>query len=64
MTHYSIEPNTRKYVIKWYGFLSFTKNLCNKHGNQLLNTATKTGINASKKVVHKTAEATGRFLGN
>ena len=31
MTRYSMEPRTRKYV-KGYGFLSFTRNLSDKHG--------------------------------
>ena len=60
---YSIEPRTRKYV-KGYGFLSFVRNLSNKQGKQLLDTATKTGIDASKKVIHKAADAPGEFLGN
>ena len=64
---YSIEPRTRKYI-KGYGFLSFTKNISNKYGKQLLDTATKTGLDAlksaSKKVVHKAAEAIGEFIGN
>ena len=51
--HYSIEPRTRKYVTG-YGFLSFARNLSNKYGKQLLDI----GINASKKVIHKAAEAT------
>ena len=29
-----------------------------------MNTATKTGLDAAKKVVHKTVEATGEFIGN
>ena len=52
MWHYSIEPRTRKHV-KGYGFLSFAR----KYGKQLLDTA-------SKKVIHKAAEATDEFLGN
>ena len=60
MTRYSAEPRTRKYV-KGYGFLSFTRNLSNKYAKQLLDTATKTGLDAlktaSEKVVHKTTEA-------
>ena len=51
MTPSSIEPRTRKYV-KGYGFLSFV----GKYKKQLLNT----GLDASKKVVHKP----GEFLGN
>ena len=49
-------------------FLSFVRNLSNKYQRQLLNAATKTGPDplktASKKVVHKAAEATGEFIGN
>ena len=67
MIRYSIEPRTRKYV-KEYGFLSFARNLSNKYGKQLLDTAAKTGLYAakttSKKVVHKTAEAIGELIAN
>ena len=59
MTRYSIEPRTTKYV-KGYGVLSFATNLSGKNGKQLLNT----GINASKKVIHKAGEASGEVLGN
>ena len=56
MKRYSIEPRFRKYV-KDYGFLSFAKNFDNKYGKKLMDTATKTGIDAakiaSKKVVKK-----------
>ena len=51
MIQYSIEPRTIKYV-KGYGFLSSAR----KYKKQLLNT----GLDASKKVVHKA----GEFLGN
>ena len=51
MRGYSTEPRTRKYV-KGYGFLS----LARKYRKQLLDT----GLDASKKVVHKA----GDFLGN
>ena len=44
---YSTEPRFRKYV-KGYGFLSFAKNFGNKYGKKLMDTATKTGIDASK----------------
>ena len=44
---YAIEPRFRKYV-KGYGFLSFAKNFGNKYGKTLMDTATKTGIDASK----------------
>ena len=44
---YSTKPRFRKYV-KGYGFLSFTKELGNKYCNKLIDTATKTGIDAAK----------------
>ena len=47
MTRYSIELRTTKYV-KGYRFLSFARNLSNKYGKQLLNTTTKTGLDALK----------------
>ena len=47
MMRYSIEPRFRKYV-KGYGFLSFAKNFGNKYGKKLMDTATKTGIDAAK----------------
>ena len=49
---YSLEPTYRRYV-KGYGFLSFAKKIGDKHGKQLMNTATKTGINAAKKIGDK-----------
>ena len=42
---YSIEPKITKYV-KGYGFLSFAKIFGNKYGKKLMDTATKTGIDA------------------
>ena len=48
MTRYSIEPRTRKYV-KRYGLLSVAKNPSNKYRKQLLDAATKTGLDALKK---------------
>ena len=64
---YSTELRFRKYV-KAYGFLSFAKKSGNKYGKKLMDTATKTGIGAaktaSKRIVQKTAEATGDLIGN
>ena len=61
---YSTEPRFRKYV-KGYWFLSFAKKFGNKYCKKLIDIASKTGIDAakaaSKRVVQKTAEATGRF---
>ena len=61
---YSIEPIDR-ICVKGYGFLSFAKNmgknLSNKYGQKLLDSAIKI---ASKKAIHKTAEATGDLIGN
>ena len=67
MARYTIEPTTRRYV-KGYVFLSLAANLSDKYGGKVLHTATKTGLHhaktASKKVVHKAAEATGVLIGN
>ena len=64
---YSTQPKFRKYV-KGYGFLSFARKIGDKYGKRLMDTATKTGIDAaktaSKRVVQKTAEATGDLIGN
>ena len=47
MMRSSIESRRRKYV-KRYGFLSYMRNLWNKYGKKLLNTATKTGLDTLK----------------
>ena len=68
---YSIEPKDRVYV-KGYGFLSFAKNmgknLSNKYGQKLLDSAKKSTTDAiktaSKRAINKTAEATGDLIGN
>ena len=61
---YSVEPKFRKYVIG-YGFLSFAKRFGNKYGKNLRDTASKTGIDAtkttSKRLLQKTA---GDLIGN
>ena len=48
--------------------MSFAKKCGNKYGKKLMDTATKTGIDAaktaSKRVVQKTAETTGDLIGN
>ena len=53
---YSLEPKYRKYV-EGYGFFSFARKFGNKYGKKLMDTATKTGIDAvktvSKRVVQK-----------
>ena len=64
---YSTEPRFGKYV-KGCGFLSFAKIFGHKYGKKLIDTVTKTGMDAaktaSKKVVQKTAEVTGDLIGN
>ena len=64
---YSAEPRFRKYV-KVYGFLSFARKFGDKYGKILMDTATKTGIDAaktvSKRTVQKAAEATGDLIEN
>ena len=48
--------------------MSFARKFGDKYGKELMDTATKTGIDpaktASKRVVQKTAEATGDLIGN
>ena len=64
---YSTEPRFRKYA-KVSSFLSFARKSGDKYGKKLMDTATKTRIDsaktASKRVVPKTAEATGDLTGN
>ena len=59
---YSIEARERRYV-KGYGFLSFARNVDNKYGKKLMNTAIKTGTNFNSKYGKKltdTAIKTGK----
>ena len=64
---YLIEPRDRIFV-KGYGFLSFAKNMGNKYGQKLLDTAEKSTTDAiktaSKRAIKKTAEGTGDLIGN
>ena len=64
---YSTEPKFRKYV-EGYGILSFARKFGDKYGKKLMDTATKTGMDAaktaSKRVVQRTAEATGYLIEN
>ena len=64
---HSAEPKFRKYV-KGYEFLSFARKFVDKYGKKLMDTATKTWIDAaktaSKRVVQKTAKATGDLIAN
>ena len=75
---YSIEPRERRHV-KGYGFLSFArnlgthatkvaKNLNNKYGQKLADSAKKSATDAlkiaGKRPIQKTAEATGDLVGN
>ena len=58
--------------MKGYRFLSFAKNmgknLCNKSGEKLLDSAKKSTTDAiktpSKRAIQKTAKATGDLIGN
>ena len=68
---HSIQPRDRIYL-EGYGFLSFAKsmgkNLSNKYGQKLLNSAKKSTTDAIKTVakreIQETAEATGDMIGN
>ena len=64
---YSIEPTERIYV-KGYEFLSCARNLNNKYGQNLADSAKKSATDAfkiaSKRTIQKTSEATGDLIGN
>ena len=73
---HSLEPEYRKYV-KGYGFLSFARNFSDKYGKsiiisknvkKLMDGATKTSKFfakiAGKKIIQKSAEATGYLVGD
>ena len=63
---YWTEPIKRKHV-EGYGFLSFARKSGDTYGKKLMDTVTKTEIDASKtaskRVVQKTAETTD-LIGN
>ena len=48
---HSLEPEYRKYV-KGYGFLSFARNVSDKYGKKLVDTATSNGGNTRN--IHST----------
>ena len=71
-----LEPEYRTYV-KGYGFLSFARNFGDEYGKSIINSknvkklmdgATKTSKEfaklTGKKIIHKSAEATGDLVGN
>ena len=64
---YSIEPRERRYV-KGYGFMSFARNFSDKNSKSLMEKGidlSKTFANtAGKKILKKTAKATGDLIGN
>ena len=55
-------------MLKAMVFLSFARKVGDKYGKKLMDTATKTKIDAakttSKRVVQKIAEAAGNLIGN
>ena len=57
---YSTESKFRKYV-KGYGFLSFARKLGRKYSKKLIDTATKTGIDAAKTASKKNCKGYRRF---
>ena len=60
--------STESKYVKGYDILSFARKFSDKYGKKFMDTATKTGIDAakttSKRVVQKTAEATGDLIWN
>ena len=61
-------PRSAENTLKGFGFLLFTRKFGGKYGKKLMDTTTKKEINtaktASKRVVQKTAEATGDMIRN
>ena len=64
---YSLEPNYGKYV-QGYDFLLLEKKVAYKYSKNLMDTGKKTGLDAakaaSKRLVQKTAKATGDLIRN
>ena len=64
---YSIDPRKRIYV-KGYGFVSFARNFSDKYSKSLINKqidVSKTfAKSAGKRILKKSAEATGDLIGN
>ena len=64
---YSIETRERRYV-KGYGFMSFARNFSDKYSKSLMDkgidVSKKFAKTAGKKVLKKTAEATGDLIDN
>ena len=68
---YSVEPRDRRYVQR-YGFLTFDKNIgkniSNRYNQKLVDTAkesaTDTIKTASKRIIQKSAKATGDLIGS
>ena len=64
---YSIDPRKRIYV-KGYGFMSFARNFSYKYSKSLIdkgiNVSKTFAKNAGKKILKKSAEATGDLIGN
>ena len=64
---YPIEPRERRYV-KGYGFMSFARNFSDKYSKSLMdkgiNVSKKFAKTAGKRILKKSAEATGDLIGN
>ena len=64
---YSLEPHYGRYV-QGQGFMSFARNIGNKYGKKMLDNSLSAGKDfakiAGKKVLTKSAEATGELIGN
>ena len=64
---YSLETRKRKYL-EGYEFLLFARKSENKYDKKIMETTTKTGIEAentaSKRVVQTTRKTTGNLIGN
>ena len=56
---YSTEPKFRKHVIG-YDFLSFARKFGDKYGKTLMDTATKSGIDAAKTALERVVQKNSR----
>ena len=56
---YSTEPKFRKHVIG-YDFLSFARKFGDKYGKALMDTATKSGIDAAKTALERVVQKNSR----
>ena len=60
---YSIEPRERRYV-KGYDFMSFARNINDKHSTSLMDARKTFAKTAGKKILKETVKTTRDLIGN